>query len=129
MPDLNATSKIPMNLTQISDCLWTKVNHYLITMDKHYTAGKITMALAELATGHGDLQERVAEAHRLLLRCSCRDGFEQEFESIQQALQTVVHGDYSRVSDEELSLVANTIVEMNNRVCNNSGVEFASRIA
>jgi hypothetical protein len=86
-------------------------------MEINYTREKITSALFCLATEDKPLRERVADAHALLLRTSCHDGFEQDFARIADCLKSVKQGDYSEVSDRELAAVALTILEMNNRVC------------
>jgi hypothetical protein len=82
-------------------------------MDKNYRDSKITIAMHILTTSRKSFRERVQDAMSAIwVAMGCKEGFEDEFETIRRCLRSVDKGDYSRVSDEELTTVAEQIMKM-----------------
>lgn len=88
----------------------------IIMRKKNHTSEQIQKAMICLVLGDKPLRERVAEAMRYLVKTVSRKGFEQDFETIEQCFENAQLGDYSRVSNDQLTKVAITIMKMYRRL-------------
>jgi hypothetical protein len=84
--------------------------------DIGYTRGKIALALSILATDEGDLRSRVPKACNELRAASYFAGFETENAIIDQTMEKVVHGDWTKVTDAEMKQLALAIFRMSERL-------------
>jgi hypothetical protein len=83
---------------------------------KHYMEANISNAMYCLAAEDKLLRERVVDAHGYLLRTSCHDGFEAEFEVIGNHLGRAKHGDYSQITETQLVAVVDVVMSMFGRL-------------
>jgi hypothetical protein len=89
--------------------------------DTSYLNEKIAEAMLFLVVGDKPLRDRITDAHLPLMKATrCHEDFEEDvkgdFRVIEECLASVRHGDYSRVTQEQLVTVATTVIEMYRRL-------------